>query len=454
MQAAINDFHQLITEDAATAKVSAEQLNASLIAKGILFAGKAMPAHLRPHFFSKEEYNQLEIAAVGVLQASLAAEKGLLGSNREALYEALRIQDAERRLIRLHPGYDNPVVWTRLDAFPTPDGMFFLEFNHDAPAGIGYSSAMTEIYLDLPIVQRFAERYALEYHEPRPALLAALLDTYRNFGGKKHPTIGIVDWTDVRTSSDQIILRDYFICQGYQSVIADPRAVELRNGQLYAGDTCLDIVYRRVVTSELLTKLDETRDFIKAYEMRAACFINSFRCRVSENKAFLAFLTDPSQLSFLPDEARTTLLKHLPWTRIVAEQYTTLPDGRRADLCEHVARHRTAFVLKPADAYGGMNVYVGSETNDATWEQVLRQAVQDDALWVVQQRVTTPVETFPIYQADGTFTFQPMKYNANPFYLGGKLAGAVVRTSQSAVINVSAGGGSIPTFTVTPRLLG
>jgi len=451
MQAAIDDFHRLIVEDTAAARAAAEQLDAAFLARGILFAGKPMPAHLRPHFFSREQRRQLETAAAGVLHAALAAEKGLFGGNREALFEALRIHDAERQLLRTDPGYDNPVVWTRLDAFPTPDGIFFLEFNHDAPAGVGYSAAMTEIYLDLPIVRRFAEQYVLESDEPRPALLAALLATYRDFGGQEHPNIGIVDWTDVRTSSDQIILRDYFIRQGYHAVIADPREVEMRDGRLYAGDTRLDIVYRRVVTSELLTRLDETRDFITAYKTRAACFINSFRCRISENKAFFAFLTDPSQLAFLPDEARATLLEHLPWTRIVAEQYTTLPDGQRVDMCEYVARHRAAFVLKPADAYGGTNVYVGSETDDATWEQALRRAVRDDALWVVQQRVATPVETFPVHHADGTFTFQPMKYNANPFYLGGQIAGVVVRTSRSAVINVSAGGGSVPTFTVAPR---
>ncbi|MFQ3640207.1 MAG: hypothetical protein SNJ62_09395, partial [Chloracidobacterium sp.] len=233
--------------------------------------------------------------------------------------------------------------------------------------------------------------------------------------------------------------------------IADPREVELRQGQLYAGDTRLDIVYRRVVTSELLTKLDETRAFTTAYETRAACFINSFRCRVSENKAFFAFLTDPAHIAFLPEEAQQCLLNHLPWTRIVTEQHTLLPTGERVDLCDYVVRHRTEFVLKPADAYGGTNVYVGSETDDTVWAQALRQAVTDDALWVVQQRVPTPVELFPVRQADGGFDFHPMKYNVNPFYLGGQIAGAVVRTSQSAVINVSAGGGSIPTFTVTPR---
>ncbi|OYT70328.1 MAG: hypothetical protein CFK52_11330 [Chloracidobacterium sp. CP2_5A] len=450
MPTAIDYFHQLIAADPSAASAAADQLDAALIARGILFAGKAMPVHLRPHFLAPDERRRLEVAAVGVLRAALMAEQGLFGGDRERLYAALRLHDAERRLLRIHPGYDDAVVWTRLDAFPTPDNVLFLEFNHDAPAGIGYSAAMTEIYLELPILKRFAKRFSLAGDDPRPALLEALLKAYAAFGGQERPNIGIVDWTDVRTSSDQVILRDYFIAQGHASVIADPREVKLRRGRLYAGDLRLDIVYRRVVTSELLAKLDEARDFVAGYETRAACFINSFRCRVSENKAFLGFLTDPEQLSFLSDDLRQALLRHLPWTRVVAEQSTSLSDGRRIDLCEHAARHRADFVLKPADAYGGTNVYIGSETDDETWEEALQRALKDDALWVLQQRVSTPTEIFPIRQADGGFALYPMKYNINPFCLGGRVTGAVARTSRSAVINVSAGGGSIPVFTVAP----
>ena len=41
-----------------------------------------------------------------------------------------------------------------------------------------------------------------------------------------------------------------------------------------------------------------------------------------------------------------------------------------------------------------------------------------------------------------------LKVNANPFYVLGEAVGAVTRASRSSVINVSAGGGSVPTFVV------
>jgi uncharacterized circularly permuted ATP-grasp superfamily protein len=139
----------------------------------------------------------------------------------------------------------------------------------------------------------------------------------------------------------------------------------------------------------------------------------------------------------------------LPWTRQVAEGKTDF-QGETVDLIPHIAAHRAELVLKPADAYGGSGVFVGSETDDATWENALRAALASDARWVVQRRVATPTEPYPIRVGDG-FEFRPMKFNVNPFYLGDRMCGAVTRTSTDAVINVSAGGGSIPTFVVAAR---
>jgi hypothetical protein len=47
-----------------------------------------------------------------------------------------------------------------------------------------------------------------------------------------------------------------------------------------------------------------------------------------------------------------------------------------------------------------------------------------------------------------SLTFESFKLNANPFYVGGAEVGAIARASRSSVINVSAGGGSVPSFVV------
>ena len=68
--------------------------------------------------------------------------------------------------------------------------------------------------------------------------------------------------------------------------------------------------------------------------------------------------------------------------------------------------------------------------------------------WIAQERVAVPEEEFPVFDAAGLVNFESLKVNTNPFYVGGASVGAVTRISRDAVINVSAGGGSVPTFVV------
>ncbi|MBX7220564.1 MAG: glutathionylspermidine synthase family protein [Blastocatellia bacterium] len=450
MLPAIEYFHHLVAQDIPSAIAQYEELTEKFVAHNICFAGKAMAFHLRPHFLSPTVRHNLEQAAHHVLTIALKAELGLFGGDAEQLYEALGMSQAERVLLRVHPGFEERVFWTRLDAFigTGEDDIKFLEFNHDAPAGIGYSAVMSRLFLELPLMEKLGEKFAVRSDDARPDLLRALLKAYGIWGGTEHPNIAIVDWQGVRTSSDFEILRDFFEANGHRTIIADPRALEIRAGKLYHQDFRIDLVYRRVVTSELLEKLDECGAFVEAYTNRLACFINSIRCRISENKAFMSFLTDPAYLGHLSAEERHLLGKYLPWTRAVRPGKTDF-HGTEIDLGEHLRTERERFVLKPADAYGGKNVFVGSVTSQGDWETAVNTALTHPG-WVVQERVPTPVEPFPIRTENG-FEFREMKYNINPFYLGGVMSGAVTRTSTEAVINVSAGGGSIPTFVVAPK---
>jgi uncharacterized circularly permuted ATP-grasp superfamily protein len=184
------------------------------------------------------------------------------------------------------------------------------------------------------------------------------------------------------------------------------------------------------------------RPFLRAYDSRVAVFVNSFRCRLSEDKVFFALLTDEAFASLMSPEEQALVARCVPWTRRVAER-RTLREGREVDLVPHAVERRKELVLKPAHGYGGREVFIGSETPAAEWERAVTAACREP--WVVQERVTIPEEAFPVCEG-GAMAFKPFKVNANPFYVGGAEVGAVARASGSSVINVSAGGGSMPTF--------
>jgi uncharacterized circularly permuted ATP-grasp superfamily protein len=173
-------------------------------------------------------------------------------------------------------------------------------------------------------------------------------------------------------------------------------------------------------------------------------FVNSLRCHLSEDKAFFALLTDEAFAGLVSEDERRFLAEVVPWTRRVAKRRTQV-GGREVDLVRYIIENREALVLKPAHGYGGRSVLVGDETSPAEWDKATVAALAEP--WVVQERVAIPEEEFPVVEG-GALRFEPLKVNANPFYAGGAEVGAVARASRSSVINVSAGGGSVPTFVV------
>jgi hypothetical protein len=352
---------------------------------------------------------------------------------------------AEARWVALDPGPPD-VVLSRLDAFVTPDGPRFIEINSDAPAGFGYSDRMARLFEQLPVFREFARHVPVSYLPSDEGLVRAVAAQRRADGTAERCRIAIVDWAEVKTRPDQEILREAFAARGFECLLADPREVEVVRGRLHAAGAPVDLVYRRAVLSELVEHEEEVRTFLEAYRQQLCPVVNSLRCRLSEDKAFFAILTDETFAPLMDEGERALLGRVLPWTRRVAER-RTLKAQREVDLVPFIIKERESLVLKPAHAYGGRSVFLGSETEPGEWERVVQAALETP--WVVQERVTIPEEPFPVLDEEtGELDLVSLKVNANPFYVAGQDVGAVTRASRSSVINVSAGGGSIPTFVV------
>ncbi len=440
---AIAEYHRLVEADPASAREQSEWLRHAFPREGITFDGAPMPSFLRPQFVPRVDWNRLCAAGTRLLELAVRVARAAFGGDPRRLCAFLGTPEAEARWVTLDPG-EPDVVLSRLDAFLTEDGPRFIEINSDAPAGFGYSDRMARVFRELPLFQAFAERVPVSYRSSEEGLVRAVVAPGRARGGKGPPLVAIVDWADVKTRADQEILREAFSARGSQCVLVDPRAMEVRNGRLWTPSEPVDVVYRRAVLSELVEREDEVRPFLTAYRDRLCPFVNSFRCRLSEDKAFFALLTDEAFSSLMSAEEVAFVVRLVPWTRKVEER-RTVKDGREVDLLPFVLANRAGLVLKPAHAYGGRSVYVGDETAGAEWEAAVRSAL--GAPWVVQERVTIPEEPFPTFEG-GELRFVPLKVNTNPFYVAGEEAGAVTRASRSSIINVSAGGGSVPAFVV------
>ncbi|MBK7601054.1 MAG: hypothetical protein IPJ07_22045 [Acidobacteria bacterium] len=117
--------------------------------------------------------------------------------------------------------------------------------------------------------------------------------------------------------------------------------------------------------------------------------------------------------------------------------------GDRIDLVEYIRKYRENFVLKPNDDYGGHGIFFGGNLNQAEWDDRLVKALEGS--YVVQEKLELKMEEFPIFN-EKEWSLQPMFVDTNPFIFRGEVDGAMVRLSDSPVVNVSSGGGETGFF--------
>jgi uncharacterized circularly permuted ATP-grasp superfamily protein len=440
---AVAEYNRLVARDPAAALEQAHWLTQELGRRGVTFAGEPMASFLRPHFVERESWHALRADGRRLLELAARVARAAFDGDAGRLADYLGTPEAERPWVALDAG-EPDVVLSRLDAFVTPAGARFIEINSDAPAGLGYSDVMAEVFRELPVFRSFAERHAVGYQPSAERVVDALLALWSRHGDPAAPCVAIVDFADVRTRADQEILCRRFVARGLRCLLADPRELEVARGGLWAGPERIDVVYRRALLQELLERADEVDAVLTAYREGLALFVNSLRCRLSEDKAFLALLGDEAFSALMSEEERRFVERVVPWTRKLEERRTRR-GGSEVDLVPHCLERRAELVLKPAHGYGGRSVFVGDETAPAEWQRALEAGLGQP--WVVQERVPIPEEEFPVI-GPGGLDFEPLKLNANPFYVAGAEVGAVTRVSRSSVINVSAGGGSVPTFVV------
>ncbi len=440
---AVERYHALLERDPRSALEQAESLREAFRREGVNFAGEPMPSFVRPHLVPRAEWEALRSQGARVMEAAARAARHVFGGDVSRLCDFLGTPEREAAWVSLDPGPPD-VVLSRLDAFLTPEGPRFIEVNSDAPAGFGYSDRMARLVRALPVFREFARQVGVEYVPSDEGLVRGVLAQWRAAGGTGRPRIAIADWAEVKTRPDQEILREAFLARGFDCVLADPREMGVAGGRLHAAGAPVDLVYRRAVLSELTEREKDVSAFLGAYRHRLCPFVNSFRCRLSEDKAFFAILTDEDFAPLFTADERDLLARALPWTRRVAER-RTVKDGRSIDLVPWAIESRERLVLKPTHEYGGRSVLLGSETAPGEWERAVLAGL--DAAWVVQERVAIPEEPFPVLEG-GSLSLVPLKVNANPFYVAGERVGAVTRASRSSIINVSAGGGSVPTFVI------
>ncbi len=439
----VADYHSLL-EDADVTSSTAGALAQGQRDRRLVFGQRPLCVSLRPNLIPRGTWENVRRVTERLYGALGRLERVLL--EEEDLRRELDLDPEEERLALADPGFETSSPSSRLDGFIVDGVIRFVEYNAESPAGMAYNDELVAVFDALPVMAAFKRRWRIRTLPARRHQLATMLRSYGSRMPPK-PTIAIVDWRGLPTLTEFEMFQRYFEEQGLRCVICAPEDLELRRDRLYADGERVHLVYRRVLTSELLARPHFAKPLVDAYLKGAAVVVNSFRAKILHKKMSLALLSDDRYRRLYTPAQRAAIARHVPWTRKIREGHTT-HGGKVVDLADFVLKERRRLVLKPNDEYGGKGVILGWTVDAHEWEQAFLTALTGS--YVVQEKVDVPREPFPVLLEN--VHFLDLAVDCDPYLFCGKVEGSLCRLSSSALLNVTAGAGSVvPTYIVEGR---
>src|SRR5881392_2403983 len=253
---AVDHYHELLSDEVAGESQAA--LEGELRRRGLFFGDRALCTVLRPRFLAPAQYRFMQKRSAILLRAFDRVYQAALVD--AVLRQQFGLVDWEEALIERDPGFPDASPTSRIDAFylPEQDVMHLTEYNAETPAGAAYGDALTEAFIALPVMRPFLRRFDVRSLPSRHGVLHALLGAYAQWGGGgkrgARPRIAILDWREVPTYNEFVLWVDYFRARGLEARIVDPRETELQGGRLVADGEAIDLIYKRVLISELVER--------------------------------------------------------------------------------------------------------------------------------------------------------------------------------------------------------
>ncbi len=404
---AILRYHQLFRRTGYRDLAWAETLAQRLREQRVMDSGRLLAPALRPQFLSRRQLTQLADAAAHL--SCLIDQTVQLALSSPALLNRLGLLPAEKMLAAIDPGYPGCGSLSRFEVLVENGSFSVSSVDASQPADVVTSDQVAELFLSLPILQDFTRgKYKLSKLGSLARLPAAILQTWREFGGRDQPNIAILDCNHRNSSGSQSQALEQSLRQANAAVrlvspeelVYEPPAENRSNPtahngrKLRAGDFSIDVILRCVSVRELLIRCGLNHPLFAAYRDRAVCLINNFRAELACRRALFDLLTDEACISHFDALSRKLARSLVPWTRVVSPRKTTYK-GEIVDLPQFILANREKLVLRPNEDLPGQPVFLGAAMDHASWERALRLAFQSP--YVVQEACSRICEPFPIF---------------------------------------------------------
>lgn len=404
------------------------------------FAGEPVPTLYNPYYVTDEDLEDFSYITKTMLSIIDKVTKEYI-ENEDYRKRFLYPKFLEE-LILVDNGYDINVPIGRFDFFyKDRDNFTFIELNTDGASCMNEDNTIGKIILETKANEKLKEKYNLDYFELFDSWVDESLKIYSKFDpNNKNPNVAIMDFKESATLTDFNKFKKAYEKRGLNCKIVDPRDVIYKDGKMYFEDYQIDLVYRRIVTFELVNNYEEIPDFIEAYKNKAFCSIGSIKSQIGHNKIFFKILHDQDTLDLLSEEEREYVKKHIPFT-----------DLFKGDLSvyEEVLNNKDKYIMKPMDMNASQGVFVGRDLDYDRWKEKLDEVWNKD--YIYQEFIDPYGREFATFTEDKKVHSTNFGVVVGVFMYNEEIAGVYNRIGNENIISNVASYYSIPGIKVEKK---
>lgn len=385
-----------------------------------------LPISMEPFEISKIKFDFIQEDIKNVISSG----KKIVSNYFEdaQIRDHLKLCSKEEELFNLSKDQDFLGV-VRCDIFYSDsDTIKLIEMNTDFPDGFFMHDVTTEALLfnlDRKIHSRFSHSEQFEQ-----LLLKISPDKSKNI---------FVGYDRDRFFKDEFELSKLELNKlGFSNVFVGPiEDLELVDDYFSYQGNKIDVLRRGTEISKFKENVEFMNKLKIVLEENTTQIVNNFKMRLLGHKNLLSLLTNPQFHHYFTGSEISSISKLVPKT-------VSLIDVDYSEFLR--VNSKDAWVLKASDLAEGENVYLGCDTEQNEWENLVIKASNEPIHWILQEKVKIPETEFSLFNEEsGLIEKSLKKFDFNPHVIlcgdNVEFGNILVRFSEESILNVMKGGG-------------
>jgi hypothetical protein len=343
-----------------------------------IYKGKPVPYLYIPRIFNKKDIENIEKLTEDIFNIVNKTIKLYLEEKK--VRKLFNFDKKLEELIKAPHYYDTYVPMGRFDIFYYGDDYKFCELNADGSSAMNEDKELSRILLKSKPLKEMQD-YNFKSFELFDSWVDTVEEIYQEYKknrkekikDKSQINIGIVDLLDKTTKVEIEEFKKYFEKAGYNCFVIDGRELDYKDGDLLYQDKKIDIIYRRLVTKDLMDNYDTLENLIMGILSGKTCIIGPIKSQIIHTKKFFQVLYDNEFRKYLDEEEIKFIDNHIPHTKIL----------KKDNDWEHYIENKDDYIIKPVDFYASKGVYSGKDYKRNQWEAILEESAEGE--YIIQE---------------------------------------------------------------------